>query len=409
MNIFKLIYYRSYQFILNKIAAPFLNIKEPKLIKEENSIFKSVSILKENNYKKPFIFVTNSIYKSEVFSNLIEQMSKNNLEYYVYNNIKADPSVKIVEETYYLYKENNCDSIIAIGGGSAIDLAKAVGILVTNKKKNISKYKGLLKVKKKIPFFIAIPTTAGTGSEATICSVITDEKNFDKYAINDPKLIPDYAILDNQLLKSVPQHIISTTGMDALTHAVEAYLGNALTKKTKEYSLKSIKLINENLLTFYNDSNNINSRENVLYASYLAGISFTKSYVGYVHALSHSLGGKYHLSHGYLNAILLPYVLKKYGKKAVKKLKEIETYIDPSNKKEDKDKANDFINRIIKSNEKMNIPSGFKNVIKKGDLDFLVNHAYKEANPLYPVCKELTKKELKEILIESEETLRNIN
>lgn len=409
MNIFKLFYFRSYQFILNKIAAPFLNIREPKLIKEENSILKSVSILKESNYKKPFIFVTKSIYKSEVFSVLIDEINKNNLRYFIYNDIKADPSVKIVEETYFLYKENECDSIISIGGGSALDLAKAVGILVTNKNKDISKYKGLLKVKKKIPFFIAVPTTAGTGSEATICTVITDEENFDKYAINDPKLIPDYALLDNQLLKTVPQHIISTTGMDALTHAVEAYLGNALTKKTKEYSLKAIKLINENLLIFYNDSNNRNSRENVLYASYLAGVSFTRSYVGYVHALAHSLGGKYHLPHGYLNAVLLPYVLKKYGKKAIKKLANIENYIDPSNKKEDKDKSNDFINRIINLNKMMNIVNSFNNVIKKEDLDFLVNHAYKEANPLYPVCKELTKNDLKEILIESEETLRNNN
>lgn len=408
MNIFKLIYYRSFQFVLNKIAAPFLNIKEPKLIREENSLFKSVEILKENNLKKPFIFITNSIYKSETFSFLLNKMNENNIDYFIYSNIKADPSVKIVDETYSLYIENKCDSLISIGGGSALDLAKAVGILITNKNKDISKYKGLLKVKNKLPFFIAVPTTAGTGSEATICSVITNEKNYDKYAINDPKLIPDYALLDNSLLKSIPKHIISTTGMDALTHGVEAYLGNALTKKTKEYSLKAIKLINNNLLNFYNNSNNTSSRNNVLFASYLAGVAFTRSYVGYVHALSHSLGGKYHLPHGYLNAVLLPIVLKKYDKKAVKKLASIENYINPSNK-ENKEKANDFINRINKLNEMMNIEKTFNGVIKKEDLEFLVNHAYKEANPLYPVCKELTKKELKEILIESDSTLSNIN
>ncbi len=155
---------------------------------------------------------------------------------------------------------------------------------------------------------IAIPTTAGSGSEATIASVVTNPSKKDKFAINSPKLLPQVVLLDDELLRSLPPKIIANTGMDTLTHALEAYLGNALTTKTKEAALESILLISASLLPFYQNPNDDVARENMLKASYLAGIAFTRSYVGYVHALAHSLGGEYNLPHGYLNAVLFSHI-----------------------------------------------------------------------------------------------------
>lgn len=410
MNKFKITLYRTYQFFLNKVFAPFLNIKEAPTIESDDCYETIKSLLLKEGYKRPLIFIAPHLIQDERFLNFKKSLQENNIECDVYYHITPNPTVDQVEENYKTYKDNNCDSLVAIGGGSAMDLAKAVGILATNKNKDISKYRGLLKVKKHLPYLLLVPTTAGTGSETTICSVITDLKKNDKYAINDPKLIPSYAILDASLLKTLPKTIISTTGMDALTHAIEAFIGNATTKKTISYSTLAIQLIHDNLINFYNDNNDDLARKNMLKASYFAGVAFTRSYVGYVHALAHALGGKYQVAHGYANSILLPIVLRKYGKKAYKKLALINDMIKLSNKNESiENKAKAVIDYIDNLNKSLDIPSKFKGVIKKEDLPFLVDHAYKEANPLYPVVRELDKKELEEILIESEYDFNPIN
>lgn len=406
MNPIKVIYYRTYQFVLNKICLPFLKIKEAETIESDNCFDSISTLLNKNKYKRPLLLLSNHLLTDPNYLKFINDCQSNDIEVISFANVRSNPDVKQVDGTYNLYLKNGCDSLIAIGGGSILDLAKAVGILVSNKKKDISKYKGLLKVKKRLPFLILVPTTAGTGSETTICSVISDEEKNDKYSITDPKLIPDYAILDNTLLKTLPESIISTTGMDALTHAVEAFLGNALTKKTKYCATTAITLIYNNLYNFYSNKDDDLARKSMLKASYFAGVAFTRSYVGYVHALAHALGGKYHVAHGLANSILLPIVLKKYGKKAYKKLAFLADMLQLTAKSiSEQEKAENFIKWIENLNNSMNIPSKFNNLIKKEDLVFLVNHAYKEANPLYPVIKELDKNELKEILIEAEETL----
>ena len=173
---------------------------------------------------------------------------------------------------------------------------------------------------KKTPTSDAIPTTAGTGSETTLACVIVDSETRHKYVINDFPLIPRYAVLDPKVTLSLPPFITATTGMDALTHAVEAYIGNSTTVATKKESLMAVSLIFQNLETAYEDGSNIEARRNMLKASYYAGCAFTKSYVGYVHAVAHSLGGAYNVPHGLANAILLPFVLEAYGESIHKKL-----------------------------------------------------------------------------------------
>lgn len=399
MNIFKVIYARIYQQTL-RLASNFMSFKEPKIIDGSKELNKLIDVIKDFKCQKPLIVTDESIYKLGLLNRLITLLEQNNISYAIYHGVVANPTIDNVEEGLKILNENKCDFIIGLGGGSSLDCAKIIAARKANIKKPVNKMKGLLKVGHKPLKMIAIPTTAGTGSEATVAAVIVDRKNNDKYAINDPKLIPPVAVLDPTLLVGLPKGVTSTTGMDALTHAVEAFIGQENTKRTKILALEAIKLIFENLEKSVNDPKNITYRSNMQLASYKAGVAFTRAYVGTVHALAHALGGKYNVAHGLANALLLPLVLKAYGKKAYKKLAIIADYVGVDNSYTNKEKANWFINQIEKMNQDMGITNNMKDIIKLEDIPELVNHAYKEGFPLYPTPKLLTKKELTNIYLE---------
>lgn len=391
------IYYRSYQ-LMFKLAAYFLGIKEPKVIEGENSLSKIPALLKEKELSHPLVVTDNGIHSLGLINPLFDYLKENKVEFSYFHDVVANPTIANVNDGLKMYKEGNCDSIIVVGGGSAIDCAKMIGALAVRKNKTVEQLKGLLKVGKALPFLVAVPTTAGTGSETTLASIIVNEKTHHKYAINDPHLIPKYAVLDPSLLVGLPPKITSTTGMDALTHAVEAYIGRSNTKKTKKAALEAIKLIDENLINSYKDGKNLKSRKNMQKAAYLAGVAFTRAYVGYVHAIAHSLGGKYNVPHGLANAIILPYVLEEFGKSAYKKLSEISDLLslcEKSSTNEEKSKA--FIEYIRKMNKAMEIPEKFDIVYDEIEVDEMIEHAFKEGNPLYPVPKEFTREDFKRI------------
>ena len=393
MNIFKKMYCRTFQFVL-KCAMPVLPYREPKILNDYDEL---VELLKNINVKKVLLVTDKGLNNLGLIDNIENSLTENKIELFIYDETVANPTSNNVEDGLKIYKENKCKAIIAFGGGSVMDCAKAIGARVVRPKKSLSQMKGLLKVRKKLPTLIAIPTTAGTGSETTIASVITDSETRHKYAINDFSLIPKYAILNANLTLGLPKNITASTGMDALTHAVEAYIGRSVTKKTAEYSISAIKLILNNLICAYDDGNNFTARENMLKASYLAGLAFTKSYVGYVHAIAHSLGGKYNVAHGYANAVLLPYVLKKYGKSIYKKLWEIcvKTNLCDSNTPVEV-ASKIFIEKIEDMNRYMNIGTKL-DCIKPEDISELAKTAEKEANPLYPVPKLFTDLQLQNI------------
>lgn len=393
MNILKKIYCRSYQFAF-RCVLPVLPYRQPTRL---NSNKELVDVLKLNNVSKVLLVTDKGISNLGLTKPLEFEIENNGINLYMYDDTQANPTSSNVEDALQIYKANNCTAIIAFGGGSAMDCAKAVGVRIARPKNTLSELKGVLKVRKKLPLLIAIPTTAGTGSETTLASVITDSTTRLKYAINDFPLIPKYALLDASLTLGLPRSLTSTTGMDALTHAVEAYIGQSLTKQTKKYSLMAIKLIFENILEVYENGSNIKARENMLTASYFAGIAFTKSYVGYVHAIAHSLGGKYNVAHGLANAVILPVVLKKYGKSVYKKLYQIGSYCNLfSNKTDLETGAKMVISKIEQLNAKMNIPSNIDCIDNK-DIPSLAKTAEKEANPLYPVPKLFTAKELAQV------------
>lgn len=398
MNPVYKLYCRSYQRIL-KCAMHFISIPMPET---GNSISHVADMIHKNHLIHPLIVSGPHVSKSESVRTFLDELEKSGIVFSLFSKISKDPNFSDIDSLYDFYNENTCDSLIAIGGGSVIDATKALGCKIVQPKKAYSKLRGLLKVKKDLPFFIAIPTTAGTGSEATVASVITNETNGDKFAINDPHLVPKIAVLDSSLLKSLPKKMIAESGMDAFCHALEAYIGNSNSKLTKKYAMDAILLIHDNLFSFYNDSNNEKIRENMLKASYYAGISFTRAYVGYVHALAHAVGGMYHLPHGYCIAVLLPYVLKHYKSSIFKSLAQINDQLKLSHPQAiEEEKSIVVIQWIEDLRNRLGIPADFGGIIKEEDFSKLAKHASKEANPLYPVPRILSARQLEEILREA--------
>lgn len=391
MNIFFKAYCRLYQLLL-KLSIPFLPYRTPKILNYYNDIS---LVIKKNKLNNIFIVTGPNIYKKGLLNELENNLKQNNINYYIFNKTESNPTINNVLKAKKEYIENKCSAIIAFGGGSPMDLAKILGAsIVTNKP--INKMKGLLKIRKKLPLLIAIPTTAGSGSETTLAAVITDDNHI-KYAINDFCLIPKYVLLDYKLTLSLPKNITCTTGMDALTHAIEAYIGQSLTNETKMYSLKAIELILNNLFKAY-QYNDEEAKNNMLIASFYAGCAFTKSYVGYVHALAHAIGGKYNLPHGLLNAIILPKVLIKYDKSIYKKIAFIAKANNIATENDNNESSfNKFINYILELNNKMNIPTKI-NELNENDIHYLATLAFNEANPLYPVPKLFSIKDLEDIL-----------
>ena len=316
MNSLKKIYCRGFQKVF-RIAIPFLPYRKPKIV---GSVKELPDIIRKHKCSHILIITDQGITKLGLTKRLEKTLNREEIPYTLYDRTVANPTTVNVAEALELYKQNGCDAIIGFGGGSSMDCAKAVGARAVKPNQSLAKMKGILKVHKKLPLLMAVPTTAGTGSETTLASVITDAETRHKYAINDFPLIPRYAVLDPKVTLSLPPFITATTGMDALTHAVEAYIGNSSTIDTRKDALKAVRLIFENIDDAYTHGDDVTARRNMLHASFYAGCAFTKSYVGYVHAVAHSLGGQYNVPHGYVNAVLLPVVLREYGSCIYKKL-----------------------------------------------------------------------------------------
>lgn len=310
-------------------------------------------------------------------------LSKSQISCTIYKDTVANPTSANVEDAKDLYLDHECQALLAFGGGSSMDCAKAVGARLARPHKSLSKMEGILKIWHRLPLLIGVPTTAGTGSETTLAAVITDVDTHHKYAINDFNLIPDYAVLEPSVTYGLPPQLTATTGMDALTHAIEAYIGRSTTKQTRAASIEAIQLIFDNLQTAYKNGNDKTARRNMLRASYLAGTAFTKSYVGYVHAVAHSLGGCYGIPHGLANSVLLPIVLKAYGTAAHKKLARLARITGISDSKLDAVAAEEFINHIRSMNISMNIPETLDG-IRNEDIPKLACYADQRSQPALP-------------------------
>lgn len=393
----KKVYYRTVQAAV-RTGTNLVKFKEPELISGAGSVNKLPDIMKEQKLDRVLIIVSKTIKKSGLLDNFFQRLKENNIFYAVYDSVKPNPSIENIEECLEVYQNNECKAITAIGGGSPIDCAKVVAARAANNNLKIKDLRGFFKVKRAVPPLLAVPTTAGSGSEATIAAVVTDTDTHEKYAIADLKLMPHISVLDPQLTVGVPPKLTAATGMDALTHAVEAYVGKNGTSFTDDKAIKAAKMIMENLEKVYEDGANIEGRNAMLLASNYAGQAFTRANVGYVHAIAHSIGGLYGVAHGLANAIILPKVLEFYGETIYSKLAEMTVYAELGDKTAgEKALAMKFIEKIKDMNKNMNIPLGIKE-LKEEDIPLIARRAVKEGNPDYPVPKIMSVHECEELV-----------
>ena len=384
------IYCRVFQEVFH-MAIPFLPYRKPALLHHIDAL---VPLLGRKGISR-ILLVTDPVVRGNQITQPLEQSLKQaGISCIVYDQTVSNPTTDQVEEARALYNAHHCQAIIGFGGGSSMDCAKAVGARIARPRKTLVKMEGILLVWKKLPLLIAIPTTAGTGSETTLAAVITDSRTRHKYPINDFVLIPRYAVLDPEVTRGLPPAVTATTGMDALTHAVEAFIGGSTTKETRHDAISAVKLIFTYLPKAYADGNDMNARRHMLHAAYFAGNAFSKSYVGYVHAVAHSLGGRYNTPHGLANAVLLPYVLQAYGRHAYRKLHRLAVAIGISDPMEShRVGAEKFIQAVRDLQDLLDIPRKLPE-IRAEDIPSLAKKADHEANPLYPVPKLMNAKEL---------------
>ena len=377
MNLLHL-WYRTYQCVFG-LGARLLPWRRPETVTGPGSLARIPALLTKCGTRRPLVAASRRQCADPAFQQMLSRLEG----YALFSDIQPNPPVSAVEAAAALYRREGCDSLVAVGGGSPMDTAKAAAALLARPDRTLSQLAGLLKVRRPIPPFIAVPTTAGTGSETTIAAVVTGADHH-KYAVSDLCLIPRCAVLDPLLTVSLPPRTTAETGMDALTHAVEAYLSRFYpTRQTDRLAEEAVVTIFRTLEHACAHGDDVDARQALLTASYQAGAAFTRASVGNVHAIAHTLGGLYSVGHGLANAVLLPVVLRDYGPAAYRKLARLAELVGlPGGT--DGEKADAFIDAILAMNARLGIPAGFS-CIREEDLPQMAVWAAKEANPTYPV------------------------
>ncbi len=390
------IYCRLFQLIF-RCASVILPWRRPEILSDFDSL---AVLLRKKNVTSALLITDAGLVRMGLHNNLVQAIAQNKIRITLYDRTLQNPTINNVEEALALYRKESCTAIIALGGGSPIDCAKGVGARVARPRKSISQMRGQLKILKRIPLLVAIPTTAGTGSETTLAAVLTDSTTHEKYAVNDPALFPHYALLMPELTTGLPPFFTACTGMDALCHAVEAYIGRSNTKQTRQDALRATELIFENLLKAFTEGHHLTARRNMLDAAFLAGAAFTRAYVGNIHAVAHTLGGQYGVPHGLANAVIMPYILEMYGHKVYQRLSEMAISAGITDKKtSSRENAEKFIATIREMNASMGIPDKITE-LKTEDIPLLAGRAQREANPLYPVPKIFNRKEMEKVYLQ---------
>ena len=376
-------YCRIYQAVF-KIGMYLIPWSMPETLEGAGAVKKLPALIKEKGFTKVLVVTDKVLMDLGLPKGMLEAMDSAGIEYVVYDGVQPNPTDRNVNEGLKLFRENGCQAMVAFGGGSPMDCCKGIGAMAVKKGKTVEQLQGLFKILHKISTIFAVPTTAGTGSETTVAAVITNEKTHHKASMNDTSLMPKYAVLDPELTVGLPPKVTSTTGMDALCHAVECYTNNTYNSKLeKKLSEDAVKLIYDNLYEAYTDGSNIEARQNMQKAAFYAGRAFTRGCVGYVHAIGHTLGGLYGTPHGLAMSVILPHVMRQFGSAAHERLARLAEVCGMTGAN-DAEKAEKFISWIEEMKVKMNIPAGL-DVIKDEDVPQIIEWAMKEANPLYPV------------------------
>ncbi|HIT73355.1 MAG TPA: iron-containing alcohol dehydrogenase, partial [Candidatus Fimicola cottocaccae] len=266
-------------------------------------------MLEEYKAKNVMIVYDNGVKIAGIAEKVIEEVKKANVNITIFDGVIPNPTNEVVEEAAEIAKKANIDVFVAVGGGSSIDLTKAVNILMTNPGK-IGEYGGMNLVKENVLPLIAIPTTAGTSSEITNVVALTDTQAVCKYVIIDNKIVADKVIADPEFTKTMPPSVTAATGMDAITHAVESYISNMATPLTKYHSIRGLQIFYENLPKAVENGSDMKAREQMMLGCIVAGFGFSNANLGLVHGIAHTLSAHFHLAHGVANATVLPYVME---------------------------------------------------------------------------------------------------
>ena len=395
----KKLFFRTFQWGF-KYAVMILPFRVPVVLTGPSSIKTLVDNIRAKGLKNILIVTDKGLTNLGLLDGLKSSLSENNIQYTIFNEVQPDPTIENVEAGRKKYNQHKCKAIIAFGGGSPIDCAKIIGARVRNPYLPVRWMCGMFRVLIPLPPFFCIPTTAGTGAETTVAAMITNQDTHVKMRILDLKLVPKIAVLDPELMVKLPPFITANTGMDALTHAVEAYVNRNGTTYTDENAELATKLIFENLEKVYEDGSDLEARNNMALAAFYAGNAFTRDLVGYVHGIAHNLGGLYGVPHGLANAVVLPYVLEFSRKEAEQKLARLAIAGGIGSETESNEAlSRRFIDKIKAMNAKMNIPTHIEQ-LKESDIPLIVKRAFKEAHPLYPVprimkaqdCADLVRK-----------------
>lgn len=380
-----------------RAALPILPYRQPRLLDRLSDV---PSLLKERGIRSILLVADGTVRDLGLTAPLENALAGEKISCAVYEQRTPNPTIDNVEDALRVFLSSGAQAIVAVGGGSAMDCAKVVGARVARPRRRVQQMRGLLRVLRPTPLLIAAPTTAGTGSETTLAAVITDAQTRHKYPINDFALIPDVAVLDASLTLGLPPFVTATTGLDALTHAVEAYIGRSTNRLTRSMAEEAVTGVARFLRRAFADGSDAEARQGMLQAAYCAGIAFTRSYVGYVHGIAHSLGGQYGIAHGLANAVILPKMLRRYGKACETKLARLARVSGvASAQADDAQAAEAFIRWIEAMNRDFGLPTGFAQ-IQREDIPRMARHAAQESNPLYPVPVELDQSELEPVYAE---------
>ena len=386
------LYCRLYQTGI-KIGNCFVGYRTPETIEGPGCIRDLPEKIRAQGVTHVFLVCGPHIARSGLTDGLTSALDAAGVRWTMFSSLQANPTDENVEAGLSALQQAGCDGMIAFGGGSVMDCAKAIAARNANPNKTVEQMQGLMKAHKKILPFWAVPTTAGTGSETTVAAVITVAETKHKASISDSALLPKWAVLDPELTVGMSPFTTATTGMDALCHAVEAYTNWRLCTATEKYlARRAVKLIYENIERAYSDGSDLEARQNMQLAAFYAGRTFTRACVGYVHACGHPLSALYGLPHGLVMGTLLPHVMRRYGSRAWKRLSELADVCGLGGADEQQ-KAMAFLDWIEQANRRMGLPTGFSE-IRPEDIPQMAEWADKEACPLYPVPRIWSKKQL---------------
>ena len=371
------------------VVTGLLPIPQPMLLVGPGSSRRLGQALCGFGHRKILIVTDRVVAEMGLLDSLTKALSEGGTAHVVFDQITPDAPIPLIEKGMAFYGKQGCDAIVAFGGGSPMDAAKTIALAVANKKhprQLVGYFRGL---HAPVPIY-AVPTTAGTGSEVTVAAVVSDPQTNKKLVIADTRLVPAMAALDPALMTGLPRHVTASTGMDALTHAVEAFIGQWSTGYTDRMALAAVGMIYDNLRIAYRSGKNLAAREQMSLAATYAGLAFTRANVGYVHAIAHQLGGKYHTPHGLANAIMLPHVLRFLSPAITKRLAVLAVRAKVGKAGERSTVlAKKFLDSVDALNRDLGIPQQLDE-LREADIPELAKAACWEADTSYPVPRYMS-------------------